>query len=277
MTAVAALAGLAAGGLAGLLLADVLASAALSRTNRRGAAVATAGGLVVVVAVLAVEAVVVFAGRVGAEVPAATGPGRAAVVVAVLGFGAVGLLDDLVGDRGTRGFRGHLRTLLVGRPSTGAVKLVAGGLVSLVVAGTLTTGPGDLLVAALLVSGCANLGNLLDLAPARTTKVGVGVVVVLVLVGLPADDLWGPVVVLAAAVSLLPTELAERVMLGDTGANAVGAAVGVALAVALGGPGRLAALAAVVALNLAAEVVSFSTVIDRTPPLRWLDRLGRRP
>jgi hypothetical protein len=32
-----------------------------------------------------------------------------------------------------------------------------------------------------------------------------------------------------------------------------------------------------VALNVAAEVVSLSSVIDRTPPLRILDRLGRRP
>ena len=29
------------------------------------------------------------------------------------------------------------------------------------------------------------------------------------------------------------------------------------------------------ALNVAAELVSFSAVIDRVPPLRWLDRLGR--
>jgi len=27
-------------------------------------------------------------------------------------------------------------------------------------------------------------------------------------------------------------------------------------------------------LNLLSEVVSFSTVIDRVPPLRWFDRLG---
>jgi hypothetical protein len=30
------------------------------------------------------------------------------------------------------------------------------------------------------------------------------------------------------------------------------------------------------ALNLMSEVVSFSSVIDAVPPLRYLDRLGRR-
>ena len=29
------------------------------------------------------------------------------------------------------------------------------------------------------------------------------------------------------------------------------------------------------ALNVAAELVSFSRVIDAVPPLRWFDRLGR--
>ena len=29
------------------------------------------------------------------------------------------------------------------------------------------------------------------------------------------------------------------------------------------------------ALNVAAELVSFSNVIDAVPPLRWFDRLGR--
>jgi hypothetical protein len=36
-------------------------------------------------------------------------------------------------------------------------------------------------------------------------------------------------------------------------------------------------LLVVAGLNLTSEVVSFSRVIDRVPPLRTLDRLGRRP
>ena len=31
------------------------------------------------------------------------------------------------------------------------------------------------------------------------------------------------------------------------------------------------------ALNVAAELVSFSRVIDAVPPLRWFDRLGQSP
>jgi hypothetical protein len=66
-------------------------------------------------------------------------------------------------------------------------------------------------------------------------------------------------------------------MLGDTGANALGAAWGVSTASALGRRGLLAATIAVVALTLASEKISFSRVIESTPALRTLDALGRRP
>ena len=40
---------------------------------------------------------------------------------------------------------------------------------------------------------------------------------------------------------------------------------------------RLIVMLALVALNVAAELVSFSRVIDRVPPLRAFDRAGRKP
>jgi hypothetical protein len=73
-------------------------------------------------------------------------------------------------------------------------------------------------------------------------------------------------------------------MLGDAGANALGALLGLRLASA-GGRGRRAGLlAAITALTLASEKVSFTKVnevsftkvIEATPGLRELDRLGRR-
>ena len=66
-------------------------------------------------------------------------------------------------------------------------------------------------------------------------------------------------------------------MLGDTGANVLGAGAGLGL-VATTGPGTWwVAVVVLAALNLVSERVSFSEVIDRTPPLRWLDRLGAPP
>jgi hypothetical protein len=75
---------------------------------------------------------------------------------------------------------------------------------------------------------------------------------------------------------VLPDDLDERVMLGDGGANAFGALLGVALADRTGLVGRAALLAGLGALTAASERVSFTKVIEGTPGLRGLDRLGRR-
>jgi UDP-N-acetylmuramyl pentapeptide phosphotransferase/UDP-N-acetylglucosamine-1-phosphate transferase len=91
----------------------------------------------------------------------------------------------------------------------------------------------------------------------------------------PAGVALAPV--MGAAVGLLPEDLGERLMLGDAGANALGAALGAGALLQLGPDARTVAAVVLVVLNVAAELVSFSRVIDRTPFLRHLDRLGRRP
>ena len=63
-------------------------------------------------------------------------------------------------------------------------------------------------------------------------------------------------------------------MLGDVGANVVGGVLGAGVVIATAPATRNAVLVAVLALNLLSERVSFSLVIDRVGPLRWLDRVG---
>jgi UDP-GlcNAc:undecaprenyl-phosphate/decaprenyl-phosphate GlcNAc-1-phosphate transferase len=66
-------------------------------------------------------------------------------------------------------------------------------------------------------------------------------------------------------------------MLGDAGANVLGAAVGLGVVLSCGTTVRLVVLVVVAALNAASELVSFSKVINSTAPLRAVDQLGRRP
>ena len=89
--------------------------------------------------------------------------------------------------------------------------------------------------------------------------------------------LVGPVILAGALVALLAGDLREELMLGDTGANVLGGTLGLAVVLTTSPVTRAVTLAVVTALNLASERVSFSTVIERTPPLRMLDRLGRLP
>jgi len=243
-----------------------------SRTNHAGAPVTLLEGPVAAGAVL-----------VGCGVEALLGAPTArvrAVAVAGAGAGLVGAYDDLAGSADARGFRGHLTALRHGRVTSGTVKIVGVGLSGFAAALLLAVdrprrGPGvraadlaGVVVDTALVAGTANLVNLLDLRPGRAAKA------VVLLAGPLAAAGAGPA--LGAAVGSLPSDLAARSMLGDCGANALGAATATAAAARLGLPARCVALGAVAALNLASERVSFTAVIARTPALAWLDGLGRR-
>ena len=207
---------------------------------------------------------------------------RAATVVVGAVSGLVGGYDDLAGARPEqardKGLAGHLAALKAGRVSAGAVK-VAGIGAAAAVAAVLTRrgrGTGALVDGVLttgLVAGTANLINLLDLRPGRAGKAGA--LVAAATLGGPAGALVaGP---LGATLAVLPEDLGERIMLGDCGANALGALLGLRLASIPGRAPRAGLLAGIVALTLASEKVSFTKVIEATPGLRELDRLGRRP
>ena len=256
----------------------VLAVPALQRTNYRDATLPTAAGLVVVLAAVAAQGVVILADAGGWSLQPATADTRAMVLVAVLGLGFLGLLDDLAGAGESGGFRGHLAALARGRLTTGSLKLFGGGAVGvLAVAGPRSGSIGRILLDAALVALCANLANLLDRAPGRTLKVGLlGFAVLVACTGAP-PELAGVALVLGAATALLVPDLREELMLGDVGANVVGGVLGLGLVLVTAPEVRTVALVVVAALNLASEGVSFSRVIDATPPLRALDRVGRRP
>ena len=278
-----------------------------SRVNHRGERVTLLEGPAVALGAIAGALVQAAAlahdgppAKDGVRARSVTSGWRAGSAIAVAGAGAAafGAYDDLAGTADRRGFRGHLGALRHGEVTTGAVKLGgigATGIASAVLAGG---SPADLVINAGLVAGGANLLNLFDLRPGRAIKVATASAALIAAAGSAgsarpsaAARQPGPARVprsspgaalaalppLAAALALLPEDLGERAMLGDAGANALGAMLGGAAAVSLPRPARIALLAGIVALTGASEKVSFTKVIERTPPLRWLDMLGRRP
>ncbi|MDR2564853.1 MAG: hypothetical protein LBC97_02115 [Bifidobacteriaceae bacterium] len=205
--------------------------------------------------------------------------------VAAIGLAAgAGLWDDLKGDGSVRGLKGHLRRLRQGQVTTGLVKLVAvtaGAAVFAVTAelsrsrrASWAGSAARITVDAALVAGAANLINLLDLRPGRALKAAGAPAVLLAVAPGGGGELAAGVAGAVAAAA--PADLGERTMLGDCGANALGAAVGVALAQSLRPGARAVAALAVAGLILASEKVSFSEVIAATPALRRLDEWGRR-
>ena len=251
------------------LAVDLMSSGSRwTRRNHAGAEVTLAEGPVAILAMLAGL-------LVPGPVPGGSATVRGAVALAATGSGAVGAYDDLRGTSQAKGFRGHLAALRSGTLTSGAVKIAGVGLSAAAASLLLgrTSGAGvtirlaDRLMDTVLIAGTANFTNLCDLRPGRAAKVTLALAAGLVGVGAAP--------VLGAAAGCLPSDLREKSMLGDCGANALGAAVGTVAAAWLPRPAKLAALLAVVGLNLASERISFTAVIDRTATLRWLDQLGR--
>lgn len=239
-----------------------------ARTNHRGETVTLAQGPSV---------------ALGSLVGVATAPGlptpvRAASTIAVGGASALGMIDDLTGATDVKGLRGHLGALRHGDVTTGTIKLVGlatAGLVAGALARRGRGGPLDAVLAGAVIAGSANLANLFDLRPGRATKVFLVASAAPVFSGgIAGAVLTGPAL---AASALLQEDLQERSMLGDTGANAVGAAWGVGVAASSSRRTLIATVAALVGLTVASERISFSRVIDATPVLRELDGMGRRP
>jgi UDP-N-acetylmuramyl pentapeptide phosphotransferase/UDP-N-acetylglucosamine-1-phosphate transferase len=272
------LAGCAAGYGGWLMLRPTFAAEIFQRQNHRGLSVPTAVGLILPLAVLASETALALAEALDWEPNAVTDGPRAAVLILALGLGLLGLLDDLAGEGESGGFSGHLRALRHGRFTTGSLKLFGGAAVAIVaVQGPRSDSLGRVVLDAAVIALCANAANLFDRAPGRTVKVSLLAFAVLVAAtGAPAE-LLAVAVVAGAAAGLLWPDLREQMMLGDVGANVLGGVIGLGVVIATAPTTRTIVLLGVLALNLASEAVSFSKVIDRVPPLRALDRAGRKP
>ena len=174
------------------------------------------------------------------------GVGRDPAVTAVAG---IGLADDLWSGP-ERGFRAHLGA----RRTTGVLKLI--GIPAIALAATRS------LSGALLVSLSANALNQLDTRPGRALKAYLAAATV---VRAPRG----------LAVCLLPYDLREMAMLGDAGANALGALLGLNSVSCLTARGRWIAIGVLAGLTLLGERRSLGALIERTPGLETLDALGR--
>jgi hypothetical protein len=133
----------------------------------------------------------------------------------------------------------------------------------------------EYLVGVGLLALATNLFNLLDLRPGRAGKAFVVFGVVLTLGSWDTYALEALGLFIGPALVLLPYDLRERAMLGDTGSNVLGAVAGLWLIVALGPTGEAIALGVLALLTLYGEFRSISALVERNPILRRLDSIGR--
>jgi UDP-GlcNAc:undecaprenyl-phosphate/decaprenyl-phosphate GlcNAc-1-phosphate transferase len=211
------------------------------------------------------------------------------VALYALGIVALGLIDDTLGERrperpgaapgssaqpAARGWRGHAAALGRGELSTGALKAAGSLGLALLAMDELGLSDGRWLLAAAVLVLATNVFNLLDLRPGRSGKVFVLLGAALT-IGAGVRPLWALGLFAAPALVACAYDLRERAMLGDTGANLLGALAGMWLVLTLSGTGQLIALAALAAITVYGELRSISALVERTPVLRELDSWGR--
>ena len=200
-------------------------------------------------------------------------------LIALTGFGLLGLLDDFRGEKRIKGLRGHFHAAFTERRiTTGFIKAVGGAAIALKL-GFLhfPHSPAEALLAGRLIALSANAINLFDLRPGRAGAVFRS------LRRRSADISAGSKKILTRSAccasvcprSWLTLRIAARLaMMGDTGSNPLGSRLGLALVEQPSLPLRIVALALLIALHILAERVSITKLIlERFAPLRALDRL----
>lgn len=249
-----------------------LAAGPLARQNFRGVTLACPLGLVIVAAALLALAPVALAQELARRTLLA--PDFDWIAAFVLGVALLGLADDALSGE-ARGWRGHFASLRAGRPDTGVLKAV--GTLALAFVTMLARGASTerfLLGAAVLVLA-TNAFNLIDLRPGRAIKALVVLGAVATVASGEIHPLWALGLFVGPALVVGFYDLREHGVLGDTGANLLGALAGVWLVLTLSLTGLVVALVALVLITLYGEFRSISALVERAPLLRQLDSLGR--
>jgi len=204
------------------------------------------------------------------------------VAAYVLGVACLGLIDDAFGGERpgapeSRGWRGHGAAALRGELSTGALKAAGSlGLALLTIdLGFAGLSVGRWLLASAVLVLATNALNLLDLRPGRAAKAFVALGAGLTIGSRELRPLWTLGLFAGPALVVGMYDLRERAMLGDTGANLLGALAGLWLVLTLSARGQLIALALLVILTVYGELRSISELVERVPLVRGLDSWGR--
>ncbi len=236
------------------------------KENYRGAAIPPALGPALLVGYL--PALVVAGGLESSRVPQIM-----AVSTLLLGACLLGLWDDLLADP-VSGFKGHLGALFRGEITAGLLKMVIAGTVGLIFSLALPCSLKGKAVAVLLLALTTNGLNLLDRRPGRALKAFFVVSYLLIAMAGPEKVLWLLVPLLAVALVIAPLDFGARAMLGDSGANLLGAALGMVAVYHLSISLQLALIFLLLVLHIYAEFSSLTRFIERYPLLKYLDRLG---
>lgn len=200
---------------------------------------------------------------------------------AAFSMALLGLVDDVFGSREASGLKGHLKKLLVeGELTTGALKALAGGMVSLLISLSLIKIEKiqDILLVLLntfIIALSANAINLLDLRPGRAIKGYLLLAAFLVAFGYNQEEVWLLGILTGSVLAYLPFDLKAQTMMGDTGSNVLGISVGLLAVLVLPLTPKSVYFGLLVLFHLYTEKFSLTRTIENNRVLKFIDMIGR--
>lgn len=197
-------------------------------------------------------------------------------IIAIIGIGFLGLLDDLLGDRSIGGFKGHFGKLKEGRVTTGVLKALGGGVLSLFVAGFFGENIAIIFLNALLMALFINTFNLFDTRPGRTLKIFLFLGFIIFILAVKTKLMILTALFIGISLVLVKADLTGRSMLGDVGSNTLGAIIGLSFIILLSAAAKVIFLIFLIFIQLFSEKHSITETISRIKILDYLDKLGRK-
>lgn len=197
------------------------------------------------------------------------------LVIGILGIGIIGLVDDLLGDKNAKGFKGHVRALLGGKLTTGGLKAISGFGIAFLIALSISSGFAEIALNTFLIALFTNIVNLFDLRPGRACKAFIGLMAAVLAFQKVSDYNIMAAALLGVVAGYMRNDLKAKAMLGDVGSNSLGMSLGILCAVSCGTGVKAVFLAVLVALHVVSEFYSFTKIIENNRVLKFIDQLGR--
>ena len=185
-----------------------------------------------------------------------------------------GILDDIIGNRDVSGLKGHFKSLLNGKLTTGGFKALFGGFIGLVISIAISKNIYDIVINTLIIALSTNLMNLLDLRPGRAIQ-GYLVISIVLLFTLGEYTRNLLLLIFPNVIAYFNQDLKAKAMMGDTGSNVLGISIGILFVMGYSLKVRLIWLAFLIFIHILTEKYSLTKIIENNKFLNFIDKLGR--
>ncbi|KXZ39656.1 UDP-N-acetylmuramyl pentapeptide phosphotransferase/UDP-N-acetylglucosamine-1-phosphate transferase [Alkalithermobacter thermoalcaliphilus JW-YL-7 = DSM 7308] len=191
-----------------------------------------------------------------------------------IAMGFVGIIDDLIGTRDVTGLKGHIKSLIKGKLTTGGFKALFGGFVALCISVGISKNIQDIIINTMMIALFTNLLNLLDLRPGRSIK---GYLFISVLFFLSVNSYEKILIALLTAnvIAYFKEDIKALSMMGDAGSNILGVWLGIISANSFNIYTRIAILIGLILIHIITEKYSLTKIIENNKFLNYIDKLGR--